>query len=468
MLFSFSIQNWRTFRSASTLSMKAARERLNSHRLIRLHKYQWRLLRAAVLFGKNASGKSNFIQAMAGGRDLVLGRINTAILAEGQHRGTAMAKSRLRMAFHILPDAPNKIHLTNPIYQYSFSIEDGVVCEEQLLLQRPSADRILFRRRRRRRLETSRRLELEGYSQEHLRDIARKTPPDTLMLTFAHSRSPDLFGNLYSWFERLCVIDLENTDHSLGSDVFGTEFTGDNGEKMLAVLSEILCDLDIGISELYWEEVPFEIFACEAGLSDAMHRQIHIRLNRNKPMWLAEQLAFVGVGEGGGIVARVLSVRYKPERFDSLSKGGYSAPLRSEPTSIRRLVMQVVPFLSALRRNCGGVVAIDGFGNGIHPLTSIALLSKFMQLYRYPSCPQLIACTQDALLMRPDLLRHDEIWLCERNFDGSRLYSLREFKDFVAETNLSRHYLKGSMGAVPQSKFRTKSANWKQFSGLGS
>ena len=63
MLLRFSFENFRSFRKKTTLNMIATSQRTMDYTLIKNGKY--RILPAAVLYGANASGKSNVILAMS-------------------------------------------------------------------------------------------------------------------------------------------------------------------------------------------------------------------------------------------------------------------------------------------------------------------------------------------------------------------------------------------------------------------
>ena len=65
MLIRFSIENFLSFNDRQTFSMIAGRERNNrSHIIPKLAKSDVDLLKLGVVFGPNASGKSNLIKAM--------------------------------------------------------------------------------------------------------------------------------------------------------------------------------------------------------------------------------------------------------------------------------------------------------------------------------------------------------------------------------------------------------------------
>ena len=72
MLVRFSLENWKSFRDRVEISMLASRERQHGERLFPLKKYQNRLLPIAVLYGGNASGKSNLFEALTFIKSFVL------------------------------------------------------------------------------------------------------------------------------------------------------------------------------------------------------------------------------------------------------------------------------------------------------------------------------------------------------------------------------------------------------------
>ena len=65
MLIGFRVKNWRSIKHEISFSMLASQERQHGARLKKLPKYRTRLLPVALMFGGNAAGKSNFINALA-------------------------------------------------------------------------------------------------------------------------------------------------------------------------------------------------------------------------------------------------------------------------------------------------------------------------------------------------------------------------------------------------------------------
>ena len=65
MLVHFSVENWMSFRDEASLSMLATRERQHSTHISSIDQYDIKALPAAVIYGGNASGKSNLVKALS-------------------------------------------------------------------------------------------------------------------------------------------------------------------------------------------------------------------------------------------------------------------------------------------------------------------------------------------------------------------------------------------------------------------
>ena len=106
------------------------------------------------------------------------------------------------------------------------------------------------------------------------------------------------------------------------------------------------------------------------------------------------------------------------------------------------------PVLAAL--NEGRVVLYDEIDASLHPRLSAQLVRMFQDPRTNPHGAQLIFTTHDVSLLNS--LNRDEVWLVDKRRDGStELFALAEFGgDRVRKSrNLERAYLQGRFGAVP-------------------
>ncbi len=64
MLIEFELSNFLSYEEMATFSMVAGKERTNSKTLASVPKFRLKLLPLAAIYGANASGKSNLINAL--------------------------------------------------------------------------------------------------------------------------------------------------------------------------------------------------------------------------------------------------------------------------------------------------------------------------------------------------------------------------------------------------------------------
>ena len=107
------------------------------------------------------------------------------------------------------------------------------------------------------------------------------------------------------------------------------------------------------------------------------------------------------------------------------------------------------PALNALRR--GQILLFDEIDSSLHPNLSARLLELFQDPTTNPNGAQLIFTTHDTSLLNH--LNRDEVWLTEKGETGATtLTALAEYGgDKVRRSlNLERAYLQGRFGAVPE------------------
>lgn len=96
----------------------------------------------------------------------------------------------------------------------------------------------------------------------------------------------------------------------------------------------------------------------------------------------------------------------------------------------------------------GRVVVIDEFDARLHPLLSKAVIKLFNSSV-FRSNAQLLAASHDTALLDRELLRRDQIYFIEKDMYGaSKAISLVEYKP-RKDTTFDKNYLDGKYGAIP-------------------
>lgn len=123
--------------------------------------------------------------------------------------------------------------------------------------------------------------------------------------------------------------------------------------------------------------------------------------------------------------------------------------LKDESAGTKTWFQLIGPALYALRH--GLILLFDEIDASLHPRLSARLLELFQDPVTNPRGAQLIFTTHDTSLL--NYLNRDEVWLTEKGEDGATgLTALAEFGgDKVRRSlNLEKAYLQGRFGAVPE------------------
>ncbi len=123
--------------------------------------------------------------------------------------------------------------------------------------------------------------------------------------------------------------------------------------------------------------------------------------------------------------------------------------MRQESAGTRAWFNVIGPIISVLRS--GEIMLFDEIDASLHPKLSARLLELFQDPQTNPRGAQLIFTTHDTSLLNH--LNRDEVWLTEKGDDGATtLTALAEYGgDKVRRSlNLEKAYLQGRFGAVPE------------------
>ena len=123
--------------------------------------------------------------------------------------------------------------------------------------------------------------------------------------------------------------------------------------------------------------------------------------------------------------------------------------LEDESAGTKTWFQIIGPALAALRD--GRTLLFDEIDASLHPRLSARLIEIFQDPQTNPSGAQLVFTSHDASLL--NVLNRDEVWFTEKGPDGaSRLVALAEFggERVRKSLNLERAYLQGRFGAIPE------------------
>lgn len=129
-----------------------------------------------------------------------------------------------------------------------------------------------------------------------------------------------------------------------------------------------------------------------------------------------------------------------------LNYGLFTLDLNESSSGLQKLFEILPPFIDII--NNDKILLVDEFETHLHPLMVSQLLKLFKQASQ--SKAQMIFTTHDINLLSLDLFRRDQIWftdMCDKHM--SDLFSLAEVKAVRKDENISKNYLLGKYRGIP-------------------
>ena len=411
MLLEFRVENYRSIRDPQVLSLVASADKklADTHVAMTGLKTPGRAVRAAAVYGPNASGKSNLLQALGFMRALVAE--SATVIQLGQTFNVQPFRLDTKLSTQ-----PTEFEVTfveaGVRYQYGFSLTSERIVDEWLLVYRAPKPQQWFSRRLNARTGTTT-YEFSSHLTGPRKLWQDSTRPNALFLSTAVQLNSELLRPVFTWI-------VDKIVHIAAGQSPRPDFTNNwlkdaSGKRSIR---EFLSSADISISDIL-----------------AVPRK-----------GILQQVTFSPTG-GPAKVSREEHELLMPQFVHETKRGSAKFELHEESQGTQRLYLLAGPVLDVLRY--GRVLVVDELDSSLHTLLVRHLIGMFhsVKLNRYGA--QLIFSTHDTSLLDQTLFRRDQIWFTEKDpSQATRLYPLSDFSPRNKEA-LERGYLAGRYGAVP-------------------
>lgn len=117
----------------------------------------------------------------------------------------------------------------------------------------------------------------------------------------------------------------------------------------------------------------------------------------------------------------------------------------SESRGTRMFLTLVLPALDSL--STGSVLLIDELDSSLHPRLAEAFVSLFLQPESNPKGAQLIVSSHDVTLLGSGLISKDAVWFADKDCDG--VSSFTPLSDYKIRGDFERAYRNGRVGGSP-------------------
>ena len=380
MLVNFRFKNFKSFYNENNLSLQATKDNeleeintFNVNKTLFNKTEQPELLKSAIIFGSNASGKSNVIKG-------ITYMYNAIRLSSAQQ--IDVIKNNETFAFY--ENANNEISLyeveiiqNNNLYKYGFTILQGKI-EKEWLYKRNERTTIVFEREKNK-------LKLTG---NELVQSLINIPETTLFLSIGSNFNLSISNYLkdvLDWFNNIIIV-FENNANSL--DIYSVE-----NQKYKKLAIEILKKADIGIQNM---TVVKDKIASLQDLNSVLAFNMQFQSNPNKYGQLKQEnenmynidldTQFNVYNNKNEKIATKDIMLFKDKGF------------HSEGTI--RLLCYLGYILAALDK--GKIIFIDEIDSKLHFLVADYLLKMFNSIDKNPNNSQLICTAHNIMLMDDD------------------------------------------------------------------
>ena len=373
------------------------------------------LLKSASIFGANASGKSNLLNALG----FIIAFLQRSMLdsQEGKRNFKNLTFS-LDNSSKVSPtEFEISFLLKKKIVTYNFALSQGDVSSESLVID----DDLIFKRKFN---------EIVDYSSDFFKT------EEELNLKFSLTNSNSLFLTVLSVTNTKIAEDIIeyltkniNFLSGYGNNAKFTKNAIKENKSYKSKVLDLLKVADFNITDLDIKQHKFEIKPF--GDSDTEIPKEIVEEARDEATRL---LSRHNIYDSEGMI--VDSKLFDVERFES--------------SGTRVFLSLAGPIINVLEK--GGVLVIDEADALLHPLVTKYLIELFNDIENTHS--QLIITSHNSNILDQELLRRDQIWFVEKDeLEISHLTALSEYKFngsvVRSDERYAKNYLRGKYGAIP-------------------
>lgn len=376
------------------------------------------LLKLGLVYGANASGKTNLLKTLDFLRNFLLHTKESKTDSTGFVPFMGSAKNNKQ---------PGEIEFTFYLdqikYIYFLSINQQIVLEESLHYYPGTQPAVIFQRKyaetdKRTKVKFGNNLQFSTKTKSLIEGLTLNN--SSVIASMSKANIPEnAVDKIYQWFEKKFHATIYPETELFTKSSSQIISDGTFRDFALSVMQK--ADLDIHAIEVIEKEVNLtpgkDVINTEGGLTVEEYAAIY----------------------------QTQSVRKKEVVFSHQIDGHIQPlPLDLESKGTLRLFGLSVPLKKALQP--GSFLMIDELENSLHNDLVVHFLRMFLMNSKDS---QMLATTHNTNILNEDLLRRDTIWFTEKNQQGfTDLYSLLDFR-LHKNINPFNAYRTGKLGAKP-------------------
>ncbi len=435
MLKRFIVENFSSFQTDNSLDLTAGKTEVNPTHIVKFNKVK--ILKSAILYGANASGKSNLIKAIDYASKIILTSLDSV--------------DRYKKYFRLDKVSANKptkfefeLEIDSKFFTYGFTsiLSNKEITEEWLYEIGKNNPEMIFERIDNivtlgKSLQKASKNKFEIYaedmknqsSQLFLSEIANK------QLSLSDNPEAKTINDIYNWFSKKLILLYPNTQFEQKSLLI-------TDKELSNSFIKYLNEFDTGIKNIESVEENFETSLKNIPKNIKKHiesKLLDAKDNNNKIVLESDNELYIISKEKDELKVQKLGLVHGLDFQDAFE-------LKDESDGTRRL-FDLIPLISKFSQDF--TIIIDEFDRSLHPMLTNKFFELFYSLNIEDSKTQLIVTTHESTLLDLNLVRRDEIFFIEKDENGaSKLFSLNQFK-VRYDSKIEKAYLLGRYGAIP-------------------
>ena len=407
MLIQFSVENYKSIRDELIINFCAEKKDIKS-KWVTAENLKTPVYKCIGLIGPNASGKSNIIDALYYALEFIYNTISRKDSAKISFEPFGFSEG-----YKSRPTSFEFIFIHKGIkYVYGFSVTEKEVVEEYLMGYFSAKAKTIFDR------SAGQKYDFKGNDVKQQREISQKTNANRLYMPVAAEWGYELVKPVMEWF------DLIYRQYD-GFDVSSAVKKILEDEKQKKYFVEELQKADFNIADIYIEKESFDMNSSSRFLEYVM------KINREKTD--LEEFRY----------------RSKVKIVHRNSKGEYfTIDLSNDSDGTRDIVNNLAEVMTIGQD--GGLMLEDELGSNYHTRLTQYFLNVMGSNKINSGNAQLFFASHDTKIL--NLLNPDQIYLVDKDDDGSTFVTLLSDYQIRPEMNVELGYLKGRFGGVPYMK----------------
>lgn len=426
MILEFKIKNYLSFKDEVTLSFEATADKNLEEYYVTEVVPGVRILKLGIVYGANASGKSNLISAF----DFLSTFINKIRNDKDEKTGF------IPFAFGNTKDQPGSFELTffaeKRKYVYRVEMNENIVSNESLYFYPGTQPALVFNRRYDEEnglsvIDYGSKLKITKAAKD---EIQLKTLKNTSF--FAASQQvnyaiPEVLKKVKSWFDEQF---LDSIDPDTRLSEYTSQKLKENDQIRIFTL-DFLHRAEFNITDVLFKKEFHQV-------PDGFLKMIESSdMPEDKKKSILEEKGFVAD-----------RTEFEHTIVDEGIPVKYTLPEALQSDGTLRYYGLSAPYYKMLHNNA--FLAIDEIESSMHALLVNHFIREFLMNGRESKYAQLLVSTHNiSLLNEKDLLRKDAVWFANKQENGAtELYSMADF-DIRKELSYYNAYKIGKFGAIP-------------------